>query len=353
MNEQDIGNLFMIGFEGPRFTSEVRDFIDELNPCGVILFARNIQDPEQLAGLNHDLQAHATDRNSEGIFIGVDQEGGRVRRLRKPFAEFGPAFQLASSHDPKEAVRQFARVTADQLRLVGFNLDFAPVLDVLGTNINPDDSVIGDRSYGSDPEIVGELGTIVIRTMRSAGVIPCCKHFPGHGGTSVDSHTDLPEDERSWELIERNDLIPFSRAVDVEVEMIMTADVVYKDLDAYYPATLSRSVIHELLRRRMNYQGAVITDDLDMAAVARGHSPEECAFMAFNAGADILLFCNHPEKALTARSRILDAVKHGDLHEGRVRESLARIKKLKSKYTDSMIPCDIMRVRDFLGQQYD
>ncbi|MGO9118824.1 MAG: beta-N-acetylhexosaminidase [Desulfomonilaceae bacterium] len=349
MNEQDVGNLFMIGFEGPRFTSAVRDFIDELNPCGVVLFARNIQDPEQLAGLNHDLQAHATDRNPEGIFIGVDQEGGRVRRLRKPFAEFGSAFQLASSHDPKEAVRQFARVTADQLRLVGFNLDFAPVLDVLGTNINPDNSVIGDRSYGSDPEIVGELGAIVIQTMRSAGVIPCCKHFPGHGGTSVDSHTDLPEDVRSWELIEKNDLIPFSRAVDANVEMIMTAHVLYRDLDAYYPATLSKSVIHELLRKRMNYQGAVITDDLDMAAVARGHSPEECAFMAFKAGADILLFCNHPEKALAARSRILDAVKHGDLHEERVRESLARIKNLKSKYKDSMIPCDIMRVRDFLG----
>ena len=129
--------------------------------------------------------------------------------------------------------------------------------------------------------------------------------------------------------------------------MIMTAHVVYRDLDAHNPATLSKSVIHELLRKRMNYQGTVITDDLDMAAVARGHSPDECAFMALNAGADILLFCNHPEKALAARSRILEAVKDGDLHEDRVRESLARIRKLKSKYTDSMIPCDIMRVRDF------
>jgi beta-N-acetylhexosaminidase len=349
MNERDIGKLFMIGFEGPLFTRAVRDFIDEVNPCGVILFARNIQDPQQLAGLNHDLQAHAKDRDSEGIFIGVDQEGGRVRRLRKPFAEFGSAFQLASSQDPEEAVRQFARVTADELRLVGFNLDFAPVLDVLGSNINPDDSVIGDRSYGSDPEIVGELGTIVIRTMRSAGLIPCCKHFPGHGGTSVDSHTDLPQDTRSWEVIEKNDLIPFSRAVEAQVEMIMTAHVVYRNLDPYYPATLSKSAVHELLRTRMNYQGAVITDDLDMAAVARGHSPDECALLALKAGADILLFCNQPKKALAARSRIFSAMKDGDLDEERVRESLARIKRLKSKYANSMAPCDIERVRDHFG----
>ena len=151
-----------------------------------------------------------------GIFIGVDQEGGRVRRLKEPFANSGPAFELASSQKPEEAVRRFARVTAEELRLVGFNLDFVPVLDVLGPKIDPDDSVIGDRSYGSDPEIVADLGEIVIQTMRSAGVIPCCKHFPGHGGTSVDSHTDLPVDIRPWEMIEKSDLIPFSRAVDIK-----------------------------------------------------------------------------------------------------------------------------------------
>ncbi len=351
MNERDIGNLFMVGFNGPAFTDAVRDFVHEVNPCGVILFARNIQDPRQLAGLNHDLQLYAIDRHPEGMFIGVDQEGGRVRRLRQPFSEFGPAFQLASSHDPKEAVRQFARVTADELRLVGFNLDFAPVLDVLGTNIDPDDSVIGDRSYGSDPEIVGELGAIVIQTMRSSGLISCCKHFPGHGGTSVDSHTDLPEDVRSWEVIEKNDLIPFSRAVDENVEMIMTAHVVYRNLDENYPATLSRAAIHELLRTRMNYKGTVITDDLDMAAVAQGHSPEECALLAFKAGADILLFCNHPEKALAARSRIFTALKHGELTEERVRESLTRIKDLKSRYSDSMAPCDTGKVEDHFGMK--
>jgi beta-N-acetylhexosaminidase len=340
MNERDIGALFMIGFDGTSFTEAVRDLIDEVNPCGLILFARNIQDPRQLAELNHDLQAHARDRGSQGIFIGVDQEGGRVRRLREPFAEFRPAFELASSQKPEEAVRRFAGITAEELKLVGFNLDFVPVLDVLGPKVDPDDSVIGDRSYGSDPEVVADLGEIVIQTMRSAGVIPCCKHFPGHGGTSVDSHTDLPVDTRPWDLIEKNDLIPFSRAVDITVEMIMTAHVLYRNLDPDYPATLSESAIHELLRTRMAYEGVVITDDLDMAAVARGHAPEQCALRALNAGADILLFCNHPEKALAARSRIFNAVRNGDLAEARIQKSLERILKLKAAYAGSMAPCD-------------
>jgi beta-N-acetylhexosaminidase len=350
MNERDIGALFMIGFNGTSFTKSVEDLIDEVNPCGAILFARNIQDPEQLAGLNRDLQAHAKDRYSQGIFIGVDQEGGRVRRLKEPFSEFRPAFELACSQQPEEAVRSFAGVTAEELRLVGFNLDFVPVLDVLGPKIHPDDSVIGDRSYGTDPDVVADLGEIVIQTMRSTGVIPCCKHFPGHGGTSVDSHTDLPVDTRAWERIEKSDLVPFSRAVAIDVEMIMTAHVLYSNLDPDYPATLSESAIHRLLRTRMAYDGVVITDDLDMAAVARGHAPEECALRALKAGADILLFCNHPEKALAARSRIFNAVRIGDLTEARIQESLDRIKRLKSAYADSLAPCDVRIVRDRFGE---
>jgi beta-N-acetylhexosaminidase len=349
MNERDIGNLFMIGFEGARYTKRVRSLIEDINPCGVILFARNIRNPMQTAALNRALQIHAHDRASEGIFIGVDQEGGRVRRLKGPFSEFGPAFQLASSREPEEAVRHFAQVTANELKMAGFNLDFVPVLDVLGPTISPDDSVIGDRSYGSNPESVANLGVIVIRTMRSGGVIPCCKHFPGHGGTSVDSHTDLPVDTRPWDLIEKTDLVPFARAVDVRVEMIMTAHVIYGSLDPNDPATLSRSVVHQLLRSQMAYDGIVITDDLDMAAVARGHSPGECAVKAFIAGADVLLFCNHPEKVSAARTGILKALQSGELQEARVQESLDRIRRLKSTYEVSMLPCDKMSISEYFG----
>ncbi len=353
MNERELGNLFMIGFEGSQFSRELRDFIEDVHPCGVILFARNIHDPEQLAVLKRDLQMSAKNRDPQGIFIGVDQEGGRVRRLKEPFADFDSAFEMASSPNPQDAIRNFARTTADELRLVGFNLDFTPVLDVLAPSINAYDSVIGDRSYGSDPEIVARLGSVVIHTMRSRGVIACCKHFPGHGGTSVDSHTDLPEDTRSWKIIEKSDLIPFQRAIEMNVPMIMTAHVIYRNLDPHDPATLSQSAINDLLRIRMGYKGTVITDDLDMAAVARDHSPEKCAIRALNAGADILLFCNHPENALSARSKVFEALETGGLSEFRVRESLNRIKKLKSEYRNSITVCDMKSVRNYFGERND
>ncbi len=225
MDARKIGNLFVIGFNGTEFTSDVRDLIDELHPSGVILFSRNIVDPIQTAELNHDLQSHALSRWGHGIFIGVDQEGGRVRRLREPFHAFSPALKLASSQEPEEAVREFARVTAREARLVGFNLDFVPVLDVLKSEEIEMSSVIGDRSYGQDPSTVWLLGKLVIEGMRAGGIIPCAKHFPGHGGTCVDSHKDLPVDDRSLELMEGRDMIPFRNAADYQIEMMMTAHV--------------------------------------------------------------------------------------------------------------------------------
>ncbi len=190
MDRRDIGNLFIIGFDGTEFSPELRSLLDDLNPSGVILFSRNIEDPVQVARLNHDFQRFGN--KSRGFFIGVDQEGGRVRRLREPFAFFPPALELVAGHEPEAAVRDFARTTAREIALVGFNLDFAPVLDVLS---HPDElrsSVIGDRAYGFDPETVARFGGIVVEELRTNGIIPCCKHFPGHGGTQVDSHVDLP-----------------------------------------------------------------------------------------------------------------------------------------------------------------
>ena len=344
---RDIGSLFMVGFQGTRFGPEVRDLIGELNPGGVILFARNIEDPAQVAKLNCDLQRHRINRGLDGLFIGVDQEGGRVRRLKAPFTTFPSALELASSDDPAAAVENFARVTARELRLVGFNLDFVPVLDIVTQPENLASSVIGDRSYGSDALSVARLGSIVIRTMRSERVIPCCKHFPGHGGTSVDSHLDLPVDKRSIDSIKEADLIPFQTAADLRVEMIMTAHVLYPSLDPNLPATLSRAAITGLLREGMAYDGVIITDDLDMAAVSDRHSTAEGALKSFVAGADILLICKNSERALEARSRIFQAVRDGDITNERLEESFARVRKLKVLYSSSMQPCDQTRVKEF------
>ncbi len=347
MDLRDIGKLFLIGFHGTSFSPEVRELVENLNPSGVILFSRNIADPMQIATLNRDLQKSALERTREGLFIGVDQEGGRVRRLQEPFTRFAPALQCASSEDPDDQIRSFARVTAREIRLVGFNLDFVPVLDVLGQKDNLDNSVIGDRSYGFDPSVVSRLGSIVEDTMRAAGVIPCGKHFPGHGGTSVDSHKDLPVDDRPLEVIRGRDLVPFMDAVNRRVEMLMTAHVLYPALDPVLPATLSPLIIDGLLRERMSYNGVVITDDLDMGAVAKHHPSDECALKAFSAGADILLICNHPEKAFSARDRIFKAIQAGEVPEDRLRQSLQRIADLKGRYAASLRPCDPGKAGDY------
>jgi beta-N-acetylhexosaminidase len=350
MDAQEIGQLFVIGFNGTRFTPEVRDLLDNLHPSGVILFSRNIEDPVQTAQLNHDLQNHAKTMWGDGIFIGVDQEGGRVRRLREPFRTFPPALELASSRAPEEAVSEFARVTAREIGLVGFNLDFVPVLDVVSQEEIDKASVIGDRSYGHDPQSVWHLAEIVMESMRDGGIIPCGKHFPGHGGTAVDSHKDLPVDDRPLETMESRDLVPFRHAADAQIEMMMTAHVLYPALDEKLPATLSRDIMTGLLRGKMSYNGVVITDDLDMGAVAHHYSADECALKAYAAGVDLLLICNNPDKAFSARERILRALKEGEISEARVRQSLQRIRDLKSRYAASMRPCDTTAVRDYFAQ---
>ena len=340
MDKREIGNLFFVGFRGTALNAEVAEFLDELNPGGVILFARNIEDPLQVARLNRDLQQHAYQRRSSGLLIGVDQEGGRVTRLREPFSGFPPALELARSDAPDDSVRRSAAVTARELTLTGFSVDFVPVLDVLSSSADLASTVIGDRAFGFDPGTVSRLGAIVIDAMRAEGIIPCGKHFPGHGGTLVDSHVDLPVDNRDLTELESSDFLPFRDAVSARVEMIMTAHVLYPSLDGESPATLSPAIIDRLLRGQIGFDGVVITDDLDMGAVARRHSIAESSVRALEAGVDLLLICNEPEKAFSAREALVDAIRAGQLTTDRVRASLARVSQLKALYASSLQPCD-------------
>ncbi len=340
MDKREIGNLFFVGFEGTAFNDELAEFLDELNPAGVILFTRNVEDPLQVARLNRDLQQHAHEQGSPGLLIGVDQEGGRVTRLREPFSVFPPALELARSDAPEESVRRSAAVIARELALTGFSVDFVPVLDVLSSSADLAITVIGDRAFGFDPGTVSRLGAIVIDAMRGEGIIPCGKHFPGHGGTLVDSHVDLPVDDRDLKDLENSDLVPFRDAVSAGVEMVMTAHVLYPSLDGESPATLSPSIIDGLLRREIGFDGVVITDDLDMGAVTGRHSIAESSVRALRAGVDLLLICNEPEKAFSARQALVNAIRGGQLTTDRVRASLARVNRLKARYASSMQPCD-------------
>jgi len=348
-NQRDMSAFFLVGFHGTEVSSEACDFLNEMNPAGVILFKRNVEDPVQVARLNRDLQEYSQTRLGKPWFIAVDQEGGRVARLREPFTVFPPALELARSSDPESAVREFARVTAYELRLAGFHLDFVPVLDVLSRADATADSIIGDRSFGSDPAVVARLGRVLIETMQSSGVITCCKHFPGHGGTTVDSHTALPVDGRDRATLEQIDLVPFREAIAAQVDMTMTAHVVYPAIDPDFPATLSRSHIQGLLRDSLGFAGVIATDDLDMHAVADGWPPGECAELAIAAGADLLLVCNNPSRALAAQAGLYDAVKEGRIQPKRLDQSVKRLQAVQERYASSMVACDPDEVRRYVA----
>lgn len=344
-----VGQLLMVGIQGKTLDTATKDFLNEIRPNGVILFTRNIESPRQIAELNRDLQEFALDKGIDPFFISVDQEGGRVRRLREPFSEFPASWEMASSASPEASVKDFASRTATELRLAGFNLDFVPVLDMVDEKVDLKSTVIGDRSFGCNPDTVANLGNIVIREMRSAGVIPCAKHFPGHGATTVDSHFDLPVDERLLQELESRDLIPFRKAVNNQIEMIMTAHVLFPKLDPEKPATMSSPILDNLLRKAMGFDGLIITDDLDMGAVSKSYSTDTCVVESFNAGADILLICNSQAKALEAMASLQRACRGGRIDSHQVSVSINRIESLKKKFAESFRPCDSSQLLSYFS----
>lgn len=317
-----LGQLFMVGIPHPTLDSDSRRLLQDLRPGGVILFRRNYNDPETLAALCAEL--HSLFPESPPL-IALDHEGGRVHRLNSPFTHFPPAASVGRLGSP-ELARQVGYAMGQELRSVGIDIDFAPVLDVL---TNPSNTVIGDRAFATDPQLVSLLGCALARGLREGGVIPCGKHFPGHGATLIDSHNDLPRDERSEEDLLSLDLIPFQGAIREQIEMIMTAHIVYSALDPDLPATLSPIIIDGLLRRRLGFQGVVVTDDLDMGAIVRHSSLEQAALDALRAGADLLLICHSLERAIVARDACVRALGDGALTRQRGAEAVQRVTALK------------------------
>ena len=259
--------------------------------------------------------------------IALDHEGGRVHRLTSPFTHFPPAAVIGQTKSLKLA-QQVGQAMGVELSSVGIDIDFAPVLDV---RTNPANTVIGDRAFSSDPQTVGLFGCAQARGLREGGVIPCGKHFPGHGATSVDSHDDLPRDERSLDELLQIDLQPFRMVIAEEIEMLMTAHIIYPALDSERPATRSQRLLENLLRRQLGFRGVIVTDDLEMGAIVRHDSVENAAMQALRAGADLLLICHKLELALAARDTCLQALTKGELSSHRIDEALERLGVLKHK----------------------
>ena len=321
-----VGQLAIVGFNGPQLPAETRALAREFDLGGLIYFARNVESPEQVADLSRASRDLARDTP---LWISVDQEGGRVARLRKPFTEWPPMNTLGRSGSEQLAER-FARALARELRAVGINLDYAPVLDI---HTNPQNPVIGDRAFAGKAGEVARFARVVIRVLQSEGIAACGKHFPGHGDTSTDSHHELPVVEHGPDRFDAVELVPFRAAVEEDVACIMTAHVLVPAYDDTRPATLSPDIVDGILKKRLGYRGIVISDDLAMKAISATWKPSESMVAALSAGCDAVLLCDpKPDEQAEALEAVIHAVEARRLPLSRVEDALARQHRVKARF---------------------
>lgn len=332
-----VGQHFLAGFDGFSVTDDVRELILKEKILGFTLFKWNIESAGQLKALNDELQSLAREAGYE-LILAVDQEGGRVQRLPEPFTKI-PAMRFWAEACAKcgtpEAVHELGRILGCEVRLAGFNLDFAPVVDI---DTNAQNPIIGDRSFASDAATVTHHARELIRGLIREGVIPCLKHFPGHGATHKDSHLELPVDDRPWEELRALDVVPYLSLISENLApAVMTAHVLYPKIDSHNPATLSRHIIGDFLRGELGYDGVVFSDDFLMKAIADNHDLTDAARTFFEIGGDVVLVCKRPELSLEMIQRLKSecaANNASNLREN-LRHATQRIENLKRQFFPS------------------
>jgi beta-N-acetylhexosaminidase len=344
---RQIGQLLIAGFNGHTIPPELRSLAKEFALGGVILFARNVSEPEQVAELAFDASRLVPDLP---LWVSIDQEGGRVARLKSPFTEWPPMATLGRSGDVRLAER-FARALAAELKTVGVTLDYAPVLDI---HTNPKNPVIGDRALAEKAEDVARLGAAIIRTLQGEGIAACGKHFPGHGDTSTDSHVELPLVEHPPDRLRRVEFLPFKAAIEAGVATIMTAHVFVPALDDKRPATLSRRIVYDILREELKYEGVILSDDLEMKAVAAEYEVPSAAVLAIQAGCDGALICSgdHNTQA-AALEALVHAVEEQRIPMARIDDAMLRQRRAKERFLAAPVaarPLTGRALRDALGR---
>lgn len=327
--EHDVGQLLWLGFEGTTAPTWLLDGIAAGEVGAVILFKRNLEFDgddvrlSQVVELNQSLHQAAAAENP--ILIAVDQEGGRVARIRKPATVWPP--MLGMDGQGPDLARRVGQAMGIELAAMGFDIDFAPILDV---HTNPDNPVIGDRAFSTRAEGVAELALAFADGLAAAGLLGCGKHFPGHGDTDTDSHLALPKLSHDLERLRQVELVPFAAAAQRQLPMLMTAHVVFEALDPGLPATLSKKVLGELLRDELGYEGVVVSDDLDMKAIADHYGVGEAAVAAVEAGCDALLLCRDRDHQLEAESALLARAKADAGFAARVADAANRVRAMKA-----------------------
>lgn len=325
--EEKLGQLILMGVNSSTLDSKAHSFIAEKHVGGIILFKRNFIDTVQSLNLINDIKK-ANGQNKTPLFVGVDEEGGRVTRLPKEL-EKTPSNRLIGEKGDGDFAFQIGELLGMKVHSFGINMDFAPVLDV---DSNPKNPVIGDRSYGADAQLVSEMGVQQMHGMSSMQVVPVIKHFPGHGDTSVDSHIDLPVIPHSEERLQKVELHPFKEAIESGADAVMVGHLIVEAYDSENPASFSKAIITGLLRNELLFEGVVITDDLIMGAIGQYYSIGDAAVKSIQAGGDILLIGH----GYTPVDEVLDALKNalatGKLTEERINQSVERVLLLKQKY---------------------
>jgi beta-N-acetylhexosaminidase len=323
---RDIGQLLFGSFLGTSVPVEWRSLVRDFDLGGAVLFARNVEAPEQVAELAADLEALG---GAMPAWVSIDQEGGRVARLQEPFTRWPPMATLGRAGSEQLAER-FARALARELIAVGVTLDFAPVLDI---HTNPKNPVIGDRALAERAEEVARLGKVIVRTLQAGGVASCGKHFPGHGDTNQDSHFELPLVEHPPDRLRAVELEPFRAAIAERVAFIMTAHVQVPALDPERIATLSPVIVKGLLRDELGFDGVILSDDLEMKAVSAQIAAPSAAVQAIKSGCDGVLICSGDiEVQAAALEALVKAVEAGEISATRFDEAYKRHRAAKERF---------------------
>lgn len=344
--DSKIGSLFIAGMPGTVLDTHTEELIRDYCIGGIILFSRNIENPLQLATLCNDLQEHSLKYHGFPLFLAIDQEGGRVARLKEPFTSFPGNTAIGEDMQPIEKAEEFAKTTAKEMTLVGLNMDFAPVVDV--RRGEPEKHLAG-RTFGDEPEKVAVLGRVVVKVLQENGVMAAAKHFPGLGRATLDPHHHLPTIEADAAEIETINLPPFLASMEEGVSAIMSSHAIYPGLDPDFPATMSYRILTGLVRDSMGFGGLVITDDLEMGAIKKNWGVAEGAAASFAAGADILLICEDQKLVHESFDKLKNKVINGEIGSRRLQQSLDRIAAAKAAFLPKVKPVSLEKVSSYFG----
>lgn len=333
--EEKVGQLFFIGIPGPEIDGQTRKLLTTVSPGGVCLFARNIREAAQTRRLLDDLRTSLPN----APLLSIDQEGGLVDRLRRITTPMPAANKLNTAADAGE----LGGLIASTLGILGFNMDFAPVVDVIDHDRAKSCNGLFSREFGRSAAEVAQLAGEFLRTLQEGGIIGCLKHFPGLGASKVDSHEELPEVAITTAELESVDLLPYRELVKTAgVRAIMVAHAAFPELSLQeldkngklLPSSLSRNFVTGLLREDLGFDGVVITDDLEMGAIVKNYGISEACRKAVHAGVDMLAICADPVRILEGYEAVLLDVRNGSIAEGRITDSLRRIAQLKSDVSE-------------------